>query len=375
LTVSLTRSPLRAGAARHSVALVLLALATLLLAASPASADRAYAPRFQTTDRGQILTAANTLLSCSAPAAACRHAQSGLPVDNNRLAMDHADVDSDASTFDSSRATLALPSGATVLYAGLYWSADTSAGDDGVRAPDPGARASVRLAPPAAAYRAITADVLDTDATSATRYAGFADVTAIVAAAGAGTYTVANVQAGTGAARHAGWGLVVVYRSVAEPMRRLAVYDGLLTLQALRPSVDVAMSGFVTPSSGTVRGRLALLAWEGDRGMPGDSATLASRPLSDAANPVTDLFTSSISRAGTAVTARDPSYTRTCSASTLTRWPSTGSSRTARRPSRFTSGRSSTSSSRGRSRWRSTTPRPLARPRRRSAERRATGSP
>src|SRR4051812_25534610 len=95
----------------------------------------------------------------------------------------------------------------------------------------------------------------------------------------------------------------------ADPTRRLLVYDGLLPLQSgLRPTADIALSGFVTPPSGTVLGRLAMLSWEGDRGLTGDSATFAGRSLSDAANPVTNVFNASVSRAGVAPTGRTPSY-------------------------------------------------------------------
>ena len=73
---------------------------------------------------------------------------------------------------------------------------------------------------------------LDTDATSITRYQGFADVTSSVASGGSGVYTVGNVATGTGENRFGGWGLVVVYRNSAEPTRRLLVYDGLLAVQS-----------------------------------------------------------------------------------------------------------------------------------------------
>src|SRR4029077_1470888 len=85
-----------------------------------------------------------------------------------------------------------------------YWGADRSAGSPGGRAAiNAQALGTVRLrAPTDTAYRTITADTLDT---IGTRYQGFADVTPIVSAAGAGEYTIANVQAGTGPDRYAGW--------------------------------------------------------------------------------------------------------------------------------------------------------------------------
>ena len=100
-----------------------------------------------------------------------------------------------------------------------------------------------------------------------------------------------------------------MYRNAAESVRRLLVYDGLLAVQSgLRPTADISLSGFVTPPSGTVVGRLGILAWEGDRGITGDAATFAGRALSDTLNPVTNVFNSTISRAGVATTGRTPSY-------------------------------------------------------------------
>ena len=50
-----------------------------------------------------------------------------------------------------------------------------------------------------------------------TRYQAFANVTALVRLGGGGTYTIGNVQAGTGADRHAGWSLVVAYQDPPSP--------------------------------------------------------------------------------------------------------------------------------------------------------------
>ena len=99
-----------------------------------------------------------------------------------------------------------------MLFAGLYWGGDTSAGAaGGAAAPAAASRGSVLMAPPGGGYATVTASTLDGSTAAPTRYQGFADVTAAVQAGGAGTYTVANVQAGTGQDRYAGWGLVVAY--------------------------------------------------------------------------------------------------------------------------------------------------------------------
>jgi hypothetical protein len=192
-----------------------------------AAADQALAPRYAATDHGSVALAGNTLLTCTS-GSACTSARNGAAgaSGNDDLEMTHVDADGDWLTFNSSRAVLTLPAGAAVLFAGLYWGADTSAGTSGGPAPFSSQRNRVRFAPPGASYQTVTAAVVHSDAAVATRYQGFADVTSQVAAAGSGTYTVGNVQAGTGQNRYGGWGLVVAYRLASAPARRLLVYDG-----------------------------------------------------------------------------------------------------------------------------------------------------
>src|SRR6185503_16326177 len=105
---------------------------------------------------------------------------SGGNLDNNDFTMQYVDVDGDAATFSSSSATLNLPVGATVLWAGLYWGGESANA----------ARNTCRLDTPAAAPVTITAGQLDV---STSDYSAIADVTVPVRAGGNGVYTVANV--------------------------------------------------------------------------------------------------------------------------------------------------------------------------------------
>jgi uncharacterized repeat protein (TIGR01451 family) len=287
---------------------VLVGLLFVLQAAPAGAADRAFTARFSTNDTGNITIAANTLLTCPASDAACAGAQTGGALNNNQFTMRYVDTDSDASTFNSSSADLSLPVGATVLFAGLYWGGDTSAGNLGVAAPAAGSRGSVLLAAPGGGYSTVTASTLDGSSAAASRYQGVANVTAAVQAGGAGTYTVANVQAGTGQDRYAGWGLVVAYHDPAQPPRNLTIFDGLDTVSTATPTLAIPVSGFLTPTSGPVNTSLGFIAWEGDRGSTGDSAVLNSTTLSDAANPANNFFNSSISTFGTNVTTKSPNY-------------------------------------------------------------------
>ena len=79
-------------------------------------------------------------------ASRARNGEGGLAaLNNNKYAMELVDVDSDPGTFDSSSATLSLPAGATVQFAGLYYGARTSKGTGGAVAPDAAARGTVLL--------------------------------------------------------------------------------------------------------------------------------------------------------------------------------------------------------------------------------------
>jgi len=307
-----------------------LALISFLAAsASPALADRQFTTRFSTNDTGNIAFAANTLMVCPASAAGCTAARNTPPIaagsnnalDNNNYPMQYVNTASGtvngAASFDSSSATLSLPATATVLFAGLYWGGDTSAGSspNGVAAPGCATNAATCLCnqaglkvPGASGYTLLTASpsTVDSSSTAPSRYSAFVDVTGMVAAAGSGTYSVANVQAGTGGDRYAGWTLVVAYQDPTQPPRNLTVDDGFVTINWSAPPTAIPIGGFRTPPSGPVQTTLGFVGYEGDSGLTGDTASLNNVTLSDAANPSNNFWCSAISNLGTNVTTRNP---------------------------------------------------------------------
>jgi hypothetical protein len=294
--------------ATRTVLLTLLALCAMPVAS--AFADRSFAPRYQVHTRGNLTMAANTLLSCPTGAANCDNARNGVAgaPTNNSWTMSWVDSDADVATFDSSSAHLSLPAGATVTFAGLYWGADTVAGATGADAPAPAFASTALLQTPGSSgYAQVNADQLDWASGSwSARYQSFADVTAQVAAAGTGDYTLANVQASTGNDRYAGWTLVVAYRLAGDPVRNLSVYDGLVTMQS--GATDITLDGFETPGSGTVAAKLGLVSYEGDLGLTGDTVRLNGTALSDGLNPSNNFFNGSITDSGTRVSSKSPDY-------------------------------------------------------------------
>jgi large repetitive protein len=296
---------------RVIVGLSVLLLAALVLAA-PALADRAFNPRFTANASGDIAVIGNTLETCQSAAAGCGLARgaTGSTLNNNGFAMERVDVDSDAATFDSSSARLALPDGARVLFAGLYYGSRTTAGTRGKAAPHAAASAlgKVELRPPGHSGYERLSGVLDESSVVTGAYGVFVDVSGQVRRAGSGVYTVANVQSATGEDRYAGWSLVVAYEAAADPPRNLTVFDGLQSVTQGKPALTIPVSGFQTPLSGAVRTKLGFVAYEGDLGLKGDSAALDGKALTDARNPANNFFNSGITIDGREFTAKTPDY-------------------------------------------------------------------
>ncbi|MCX6385131.1 MAG: hypothetical protein NTV40_00600 [Solirubrobacterales bacterium] len=312
---------------KRSLASVGIAMAVLVCVATSSAtagaAERQFSPRFSTNVNGRITSAANTILACPNNTvdpglnAQCEQARAGTGArNNNSMDMRMLDTDSDPQTFNSSQADLVLPDGAEVLFAGLYWTADTSRGDlikgingfVGTPAVAPNAAAIGRvLLTVAGASSSLPITASATDQTTGKEYGAFADVTSLVRSAGPGTYTVANVQAGTGGNRSGGWTIVVAYADADEPLRNLAVNDGFLTVagQAL---VSIPVSGFKTPATGAVKTEVGVVAYEGDAGVTGDYLTLNDTRLVDAVHPDNNTENSTIANLGSLATLKNPNW-------------------------------------------------------------------
>jgi len=287
---------------------VCLTLALIgLLAPAAAQADRAFGSRYATTARGDLTLIGNTLMTCPGTGAPCPDAQSGAVVaDDNNFVMDRVDVDGDGTTFDSSAATATLPAGSTVLFAGLYWGADTSAGASGAAAPNAAAKDTVRFKVGTGAYQTLTAAAADvyTSTLQPTRYQAFKDVTSLVSASG--TYTLANVQSGTGTDRYAGWSMVIAYRDATRAIRRLNVYDGLGSVGVGSP-YSTTLTGFHTTAASPTA-KFGMIAYEGDRGLTGETVKINGQTVSDAFNPADNFFNSTFTVNGARFTAKTPNY-------------------------------------------------------------------
>lgn len=323
---------------RRSLKLLIALLAGALLApaivvsAATSSAQiisnsgRNFTLRYSNNINGQITIAANTLMQCPIATpdptvnSGCAGARAGTNArNNNTFDMGWLDVDADPATFNSSQATLNLPTDGVVLFAGLYWTGIQKKGDVitgangyvGVPLPPPNASAIGQVKfklPDSSAYQTVTAANVDLGPISlGSGYGAFADVTELVTEAGPGTYTVADVQTGTGGNTAAGWSLVVAYADQTEPLRNLSVFDGLKVVSG-SSAIDIALSGFKTPSAGTVRTTIGVVAAEGDAGATGDYLSVNDNLLTDAVHPSNNTANSTIANRGVHVTTKNPDW-------------------------------------------------------------------
>jgi hypothetical protein len=189
-----------------------------------------------------------------------------------------------------------------VLAANLLWGGPLNAGAGGQPAPDPTANGTVQLTAPGAGPVTVTASAVSPDPSFPIRYVAKADVTATVAGAGPGVYTVADLQVGTGVSAFGGWALQVIYRDAALPLQLVALNDQVTTVSR-GVSATVSLGG-IAPSTAARTGKLVFAAFEGDFGLTPESVTFNGRVLSNALNAPDNPLNGSISTPAV----RNPAY-------------------------------------------------------------------
>ncbi|MEU4687190.1 Ig-like domain-containing protein [Actinoplanes sp. NPDC023714] len=298
-------------------AVALLALTGVAVTTREASAaiTDPFVQQFGINANGAVMLRGNANLRCPAAATGCTAGQGGSAttgqnesLNNNGYDMAHNNTDSDPVTFNHSAATVTLPAGSTVLYAALYWSADTKAGTNGTAATTPADKGKVLFRTPAGGgWTTITRDRIYAP-TSLTAYQAVADVTSLVSGGRSGTYEVANIQSGTGRDRYAGWALAIAYHDDGQPMRSLRIYDGFGVVSSASTSLTIDIAGFQTRQSGAVDTDIGTVVYEGDLGKTGDTLKLDTNAMGDTLNPANNFFNSTVSEADTAVAGRDPAW-------------------------------------------------------------------
>jgi uncharacterized repeat protein (TIGR01451 family) len=267
----------------------------------PATAPAAAAPatpggltaRYAGQGWGDLLQAGAAQLSCAGAAGCADPTQPAFYIDS----------DTDPSTVNSTRASLAVPPAATVDWAGLYWAGDLASRPGGapprcespepitaVAAPprDPAKANQVRVAVNAGAYQALTAGSMSnvTGPGGGPGFQAYADITALVRTAPSPvTLTVADLQVAQGFGCAGGWTAVVAYsypdgpdRTYAPDFRTIAVYDEVLSAPA-GVVQSVGLAGFALPPAGTVQARVSSSVLASGQVVPAGGLSLDGVPV------------------------------------------------------------------------------------------------
>jgi uncharacterized repeat protein (TIGR01451 family) len=246
--------------------------------------------------------------------------------DNGTSDMQYADIDGNsgdgAGTRNSSSADLILPGGTnTIKLARLYWGGRAATADFDMSLT---ANQTIKIRKgTSGTYQQYAAAQIDrvyqntATPTEFCRYQAYVDITALVQAQGAGTYTVGNGAFSTGIidafGNYGGWSIVVVYENPTLNFNSVRVYDGFEQVYAGGSATEntVTLTGLNIPSGGLAAAdaRLGLMGWEGDSRYPGDFFKINGVVFSNALNPADNPWNGTITNNGAHVTTKSPNYT------------------------------------------------------------------
>ena len=182
----------------------------------------------------------------------------------------------------NSYSTLTIPANATIEYARIYWqgrkaensswdsASKTAAGIIGVRKGATGA------------FNSLNADIKDFDSTSNIPiYSASTDASSVVD--GSGTYYIDTSNFYTitgdtpdGLGAYGAWVLVVIYKDPNETSaRNITIFDGYRQVTSSIGSIDISVSGFLTPKASSVDSKTYVFTAEGDKYITGDRLKMA----------------------------------------------------------------------------------------------------
>jgi large repetitive protein len=294
---------------------------------------------------GQVVVTGNTNMSCptsndalgakipDSEVTACQDARirtirSGLNLNNNAYRMIYTGVGNygNKSMINSSTAQVAIPEGSTIKSAFLFWHGDMSkpSNADGGKSYNAGVAKGCEsdttfcrdkvwlVTPQSAAAHLVNADSMSSENPTSGIYRAHADITQNLTQIADVKWTRANgkkivtirvgdIESAQGRDTQAGWSIIVAYAHPDEALRNVVIYGGLAKV-AQKDPVNVELSGFQTPPSGSVATSFGFVAAEGDASESGDFLKLISgsstNTIGDAVNPINNPANSTISQNG-----------------------------------------------------------------------------
>jgi len=277
---------------------------------------------------GDVLIVGNTNM-CYGVNGTCSDPGSARNNDINMIYSKKSADSTNSAVLNSSSASFQLDSNSTILWAKVYWQGYLVNESTTVK----NSARSILFQSPNQSYQTIDSSDFNWVYLASGRfyYQGSADVTSFVKAGGNGYYSVANIVSETGqptGGSYGGWSLVIVYSNNSKTLKNITVFDGYQGIvtsddqtsatsyannnrcssdTGAKNSMEIPLSGFLTPTAGTVTSSLSVFAGEGDKGATGDHLQLkdtsgAYHYVANTLNPYDDIFNSTITYNGTTVT-------------------------------------------------------------------------
>ena len=133
-----------------------------------------------------------------------------------------------------------------------------------------------------------------------TYFSAFKDVTTQIQNTGNGNYTLSNLDISAFEEWHlsrrtnfAGWAILIILKNDNLPLNQINVYDGL---QGVPDDLSITLSSLNVLDN--LNSKIGFLAWEGDALLPTETFTFNNNTLTNAQNPINNVFNGSNSITG-----------------------------------------------------------------------------
>jgi hypothetical protein len=207
---------------------------------------------------------------------------------NDEIDLQYVDVDDNPDTFNSSKARLDIPSGSTIIWAGLYtqgYLQDVKT-INGIYQVLNDSDYPLYLTIPSIGTITVAPEVIDYSVNKDDNtiygytYSTYSEIKQLEGKKASDVYgwiTAANIKCyegpdPSGLGNFGAWTLVVVYKNPNEKFRNISVFDGYKKVDYdTDKNVTIHVSGFLTPLYGPINSTLSLFVGEGDKYITGDA--------------------------------------------------------------------------------------------------------
>lgn len=171
-----------------------------------------------------------------------------------------------------------MPAGSKIEYADLIWAGSYQVGVDNVSDP-------IKFIVGSTSNTITTQDAQYTQPNGENYYLNVKKVTNLLPSGTIGgsqikitcENIIGTITTNDNTGNTCGWRLCVIYSNPALPSRNISLYSGNIdTFVASNNTVTATASGFQTPISGLVNGRILFTALEGDATLTGDQAAITN---------------------------------------------------------------------------------------------------